>query len=79
MEYFAEWSLTPTNVVFQRIQTGVFDPALIGDKAKWFAHNLEPVTFSVWNKSGSLENILKHVNNEQEEVTGIYFKKLKVL
>ncbi|XP_065219142.1 MAP kinase-activating death domain protein isoform X5 [Planococcus citri] len=69
VEYFAEWSLTPTNVVFQRIQTGVHDPALIGDKPKWFAQNLEPVTFSVWSKSGSLENILKHVNNEHEEVT----------
>lgn len=69
VEYFAEWSLTPTNVVFQRVQTGVYDPALIGDKPKWFAHTLEPVTFSVWNKAGSLENILKHVHCDQEEMT----------
>lgn len=73
MEYFAEWSLTPTNVVFQRVQTGVYDPALIGDKPKWFAHTLEPVTFSVWNKAGSLENILKHVHCDQEEMTGKSF------
>ena len=72
MEYFAEWSLTPNNVVFQRIQTGVYDPALIGDKPKWFARSLEPVLFPVWNKFGSLENILKHVHNDQEEVTGEY-------
>lgn len=74
MEYFAEWSLTPTNVVFQRVQTGVYDPALIGDKPKWFAHYLEPITFSVWNKSGSLENILKHVHCDPEEMTGEWFE-----
>lgn len=56
--------------MFQRIQTGVYDPTLIGDKTKWFAHSLEPVSFSVWNKSSSLENILKLVNTDQEEVTG---------
>merc|ERR1719334_2363588 len=32
VEYFAEWSLSPTNSAFQRVHTGVFDPFLIGDK-----------------------------------------------
>ena len=30
VEYFAEWSLSPTNSAFQRVHTGVFDPSLIG-------------------------------------------------
>lgn len=29
VEFLAEWSLTPTNVAFLRVQTGVFDPAQV--------------------------------------------------
>ncbi|KAJ8942573.1 hypothetical protein NQ318_010381 [Aromia moschata] len=43
VEFLAEWSLTPTNVAFQRVHTGVLDPALIGDKPKWYLHTLEPI------------------------------------
>jgi len=35
VEFFAEWILSPDNVAFLRVQTGVYDPALIGDKPKW--------------------------------------------
>ena len=40
VEYFAEFALSPTNVVFLRVQTGVFDPLLIGDKPKWYCQGL---------------------------------------
>ena len=53
VEYFAEWSLCPTNVVFLRVQTGVYDPLLIGDKAKWFSQSLQKIEFNVYDSTGS--------------------------
>ena len=41
VECFAEWSLTPDNLAFRRIQEGVCDPVIIGDKPRWFAHHLQ--------------------------------------
>jgi len=35
VEFYAEWSLTPTNIAFHRVHNSVFDPVLIGDKPKW--------------------------------------------
>lgn len=58
VDYFAEWALTPSNVVFQRIQTGVNDPSMIGDKLKWFANTLEPVVFTVWQENCSIQKIM---------------------
>ena len=54
VEYLAEWSLCPTNVAYLRIQTGVFDPSLIGDKAKWYCRYLTPIQFRVYNEKLSL-------------------------
>ncbi|XP_060556939.1 MAP kinase-activating death domain protein-like isoform X7 [Ruditapes philippinarum] len=53
-EYFGEWSLCPQNVAFLRVQTSVFDPLLIGDKAKWYANQLQPITFRVYDEASSL-------------------------
>ncbi|XP_030845012.1 MAP kinase-activating death domain protein isoform X3 [Strongylocentrotus purpuratus] len=47
IEYFGECSLNPLNVTFLRIQTGVYDPHLIGDKSKWFREQLQPIEFKV--------------------------------
>ena len=49
VEYFAEWALSPFNVVFQRVQTGVFDPLLIGDKSKWYSNILNKIDFRVYD------------------------------
>ncbi|KDR13172.1 MAP kinase-activating death domain protein, partial [Zootermopsis nevadensis] len=57
VEFLAEWSLTPSNVAFLRVHTGVFDPTLIGDKSKWYAHTLEPIHFVVWDQSSSLNGV----------------------
>ncbi|XP_059488306.1 MAP kinase-activating death domain protein isoform X2 [Neocloeon triangulifer] len=59
VEFLAEWSLTPSNVAFLRVHTGIFDPAQIGDKAKWFQNSLEPMHFAAWDENSSLRGALK--------------------
>lgn len=58
MEFFAEWMLSPKNVVFLRVQTSVYDPLLIGDKPKWYAHQLQPIEFRVYDDGSSLGTAL---------------------
>ena len=53
MEFYAEWTLSPTNVAFLRVQTGVFDPSIVGDKAKWYSHQLDTIEFKVWNDANT--------------------------
>ncbi|CAG5077275.1 Similar to Rab3-GEF: MAP kinase-activating death domain protein (Drosophila melanogaster) [Cotesia congregata] len=69
VEFLAEWSLTPNNVAFLRVQTGVFDPAQIGDKGRWFADSLEPIYFSVWDASNSLINAIKSLEEMENQPT----------
>lgn len=59
MEYLAEWSLAPTNLAFLRVQTGVYDPTIIGDKAKWYAHLLEPINFNIYTDVPGLCSVLR--------------------
>lgn len=47
VEYLAEWALCPDNVAFQRIQTGVYDPSIIGDKPKWYENQLELLRYQI--------------------------------
>ena len=54
VEYFVEWALSPTNAVFLRVQTGVYDPSLVGDKAKWFSHVLAHKLFHVYDDASTL-------------------------
>lgn len=63
VDYFAEWALTPNNVVFQRIQTGVSDPSMIGDKLKWYSNTLEPILFTVWRENSPLQKIISFKAN----------------
>ncbi|XP_036872049.2 MAP kinase-activating death domain protein isoform X50 [Manis javanica] len=58
VEYFGEWILNPTNYAFQRIHNNVFDPALIGDKPKWYAHQLQPIHYRVYDGSSQLAEAL---------------------
>ncbi|XP_031825818.1 rab3 GDP-GTP exchange factor isoform X7 [Nomia melanderi] len=69
VEFLAEWSLTPNNVAFLRVQTGVFDPVQIGDKPKWYAANLEPIFFPVWDSGSSLANALKAMKEHESQPT----------
>jgi hypothetical protein len=45
-------------VAFIRVQTGVFDPTIIGDKHKWFGHQLDAIHFKVWNNANHSLNQL---------------------
>ncbi|XP_043562246.1 MAP kinase-activating death domain protein isoform X4 [Chiloscyllium plagiosum] len=58
VEYAGEWSLNPTNYTFQRIHNSVFDPALIGDKPKWYAHQLQPIYYRVYDSNSQLAEAL---------------------
>ncbi|XP_024084924.1 MAP kinase-activating death domain protein isoform X2 [Cimex lectularius] len=66
VEFLAEWSLTPSNVAFLRVQTGVCDPAQIGDKSKWFNHTLEPILFRVWDDNSSLATALNYLPQQEQ-------------
>ncbi|KAM4596772.1 MAP kinase-activating death domain protein isoform 8-T9 [Fundulus diaphanus] len=54
VEFYGEWALNPTNLAFQRIHNNVYDPSLIGDKSKWYAHQLQPVIYRVYDGSSLL-------------------------
>ena len=61
-------------MAFLRVNTGVCDPALIGDKAKWYAETLDEISFKVWQESSSLGATLRAANQVAENPqTGIYF------
>ncbi|XP_075240920.1 MAP kinase-activating death domain protein-like isoform X3 [Convolutriloba macropyga] len=66
VEYFCEWSLSPNNMTFQRIQTGIVDPGVIGDKPKWYSHQLTSIVFPVCAEGSSLAAALS-VPEEQED------------
>ncbi|CAH0721692.1 unnamed protein product, partial [Brenthis ino] len=69
VEFLAEWSLTPGNVAFLRVQTGVFDPRQIGDKPKWFADQLQPIRFAVWDDGSSLNGALRQLQRQENQPT----------
>lgn len=69
VEFLAEWSLTPSNVAFLRVHTGVLDPSQVGDKSKWFAHQLDPIRFSVWDDGSSLNGALRSLQQLENQPT----------
>lgn len=69
VEWLAEWSLTPSNVAFLRVQTGVLDPAQVGDKPKWYAHTLNPIRFQVWDEGSTLSVALKRMLRLENQPT----------
>lgn len=69
VEFLAEWSLTPCNVAFLRVQTGVFDPRQVGDKPKWFAEQLQPIRFAVWDDGSSLNGALRQLQRQENQPT----------
>lgn len=47
VEFYTEWSLSPTNLVFMRVQTGIYDPRQIGDKSRWYASQQQRMEYHV--------------------------------
>ncbi|CAM1324954.1 MADD (predicted) [Pycnogonum litorale] len=68
VEFYAEWSLCPTNVAFLRVHTGVFDPTLIGDKPKWYCNQLEAIDFKVWRDGTSLSSALASLEDGDQNL-----------
>lgn len=69
VEFLAEWSLTPTNLAFLRVQTGMMDPSQVGDKSKWFANTLTPMRFCVWDDGSSLNGALRSLKQHESQPT----------
>ena len=79
VEFFAEWSLCPDNVAFLRVQTGVYDPALIGDKPKWYSRNLTAIPFNIIGENSTLGQAvtsLKGKTNDTEQTPTGFSKEL---
>ncbi|CAF3470942.1 unnamed protein product [Rotaria sp. Silwood1] len=68
VEFFAEWSLCPDNVAFLRVQTGVYDPALIGDKPKWYSRNLTLIPFKVIEENSTLSQAVTSFNTKAHDI-----------
>lgn len=47
-----------------RIQTGIFDPSLIGDKPKWYCRYLTPVQFKTYEDKSTLAAAIQFLNQE---------------
>uniref|UniRef100_A0A8C5AX05 MAP kinase-activating death domain protein n=1 Tax=Gadus morhua TaxID=8049 RepID=A0A8C5AX05_GADMO len=58
VEFYGEWALNPGNLAYQRIHNNVYDPSLIGDKPKWYAHQLQSVLYRVFDSSSQLVEAL---------------------
>jgi hypothetical protein len=67
VEFFAEWTLSPDNVAFLRVQTGVYDPALIGDKPKWYSRNLTAVPFNIIEENSTLGQAVNSLNAKSND------------
>ncbi|VDM36133.1 unnamed protein product [Hydatigera taeniaeformis] len=50
VEYFAEWTLMPDNLVYRRVDEESLCLGEIGDKEKWFSDTLHPVPFHLWTE-----------------------------
>ncbi|KAJ8281000.1 hypothetical protein GJAV_G00062130 [Gymnothorax javanicus] len=68
VEYFGEWSLNPSNLAFQRIHNNVYDPSLIGDKPKWYAHQLQPIYYRVYDANSQLAEAISVPQEMEREV-----------
>ncbi|RMZ99493.1 MAP kinase-activating death domain [Brachionus plicatilis] len=64
VEFLAEWSLCPSNVAYLRIQTGIYDPSLIGDKPKWYCRYLTPIQFKTYEEKSTLAAAIQYLNQE---------------
>ena len=62
-------------MVFLRVQTGVYDPLLIGDKPKWYCQNLQKIDFQVYDEQNStlgaaVSSCLEMKTSDEENPTG---------
>lgn len=68
-KYRLDFNKTHRNLFFF---VGVYDPALIGDKPKWYSRNLTSIPFSVIEENSTLPEAMNHWNskiNDSEQTT----------
>ena len=70
VEFYAERTLNPSNVAFYRVQPGVDDPRLIGDKWKWFEQQIEPVYYQVFEPNSTLTLMTAEERHNKAMFTG---------
>uniref|UniRef100_A0A5S6Q1S7 MAP kinase-activating death domain protein n=1 Tax=Trichuris muris TaxID=70415 RepID=A0A5S6Q1S7_TRIMR len=56
VEYFSECSLLPKNEAYIRVQNGIDDPYIIGDKVKWYDEDLMVNEFDVISPDSTLSD-----------------------
>lgn len=56
VEYFAEWLVYPNNIVYTRIQMGITDPHLVGDKPRWYNYKLDKLNFKAFDPDSKISN-----------------------
>lgn len=54
VEFFAEYMVNPENTTFRKVQNGILDPLIIGDKPKWYSHYVQPLYYQVHNPHSRL-------------------------
>lgn len=63
-------------MAFLRVQTGVYDPAVIGDKPKWYSRNLTAVPFNIIEENSTLGQAINSFtaksNSAEQTPTGIH-------
>lgn len=50
-------------MAYLRIQTGIFDPSLIGDKPKWYCRYLTPIQFKTYEEKSTLAAAIQFHQN----------------
>ena len=51
--------------------SGVYDPALIGDKPKWYSRNLTSIPFNIIEENNTLADALKQLNDVEHTPSGL--------
>jgi len=55
-------------VAFLRVQTGVYDPALIGDKPKWYSRTLTSIPFNIIEENSTLGQAVNSFNTKLNDI-----------
>lgn len=54
-------------MAFLRVQTGIYDPVLVGDKPKWYSRNLTAVPFNINEENSTLSQAVHSFNAKSKD------------
>lgn len=72
VEYFAESCIYSQNDAYQRIELGQYSPELIGDKPRWFADLLTPISLYVFPEASPQNGTLSDTDTESVSSSPIF-------